>query len=410
MSQRPEPAVYDELQRANRRATRLLLGATVFLAVVLVWIVFGALEPGLATDPMVAIPVTLGAAVLGLGGTFLAYRGGPAIALRAAKARPASREQYPQLYNVFDEVCVSAGIAGTPPKLYIVDDPAPNAFATGLKLEDSHVAVTTGLVEKLPRYELRAVLAHEVAHILNDDIRAVTVAVATAGLVALLADVLVRALWLGGRGGNRGGNRGGGNNNAGGAQIIFLVVGLLAVILAPIAAQMIRFAVSRQREYLADATAADILRDPQSMVNALRRLDDDKTELRRFEVATAHLWFEEPNETRGKDRGAKMARRFATHPSIRERVERLARLNAGTVSLDEPLPPSPGRQGGMPSTPPPTPPPGALGELPWLGLPGQEPPAQDESGTYGGLPRSGMPPFGTEPGWQHPPPPPRSRP
>jgi len=231
---------------------------------------------------------------------------------------------------------------GTKPKLYIVDDPAPNAFATGRSLEDSHVAVTTGLIERLPRYELRAVLAHEVAHILNDDIRTVTLAVATAGLVALLADVMVRFMILGG--GRRGGRSGSssGSSGGGGAQALFLLLGVFAMILAPLAAQVIRFAVSRQREYLADATAADLLRDPQSMVNALRRIDSDDTNLREFEVATAHLWFEEPNDTDpGHGRAAKMARRFATHPSIGERVERLATLNAGTVQTDAPLPPPP---------------------------------------------------------------------
>ncbi|MFA9446033.1 M48 family metalloprotease [Egicoccus sp. AB-alg6-2] len=388
MSRTPEPAVYDELQRANRRATRVLLGGSVFLAAVMVWIIAGWFLRDLAFDPMVALPVTGLGTVVGLGGTYLAYRSGPSLALRAAKARPAVREAHPQLFNVFDEVCVSAGIAGTKPKLYVVDDPAPNAFATGLKLEDSHVAVTTGLIEQLPRYELRAVLAHEVAHILNDDIRAVTVAVATAGLVALLADVLVRSMWLGG-GRARGGGRGGNNSGGGGAQVIFLVLGLLAVVLAPLAAQLIRFAVSRQREYLADATAADLLRDPQSMVNALRRLEADRTEIKRFEVATAHLWFEEPNETKGRDRGAKMARRFATHPSITERIERLARLNAGTVRLDAPLPPPPGAQR-------------------------PEPPSPEASGGRGGafgpLHLPGMPEIGGFPGSSPPPPPPPPRP
>jgi heat shock protein HtpX len=356
----PEPAVYDELQRANRRASRVLLGGSVFLVAVLVWIAAGWFLQDAALDPTIAIPIVIVGTLVGIGATYTAYRSGPSLALRAAKARPVTRAEAPDLHNLLDEVCVSAGISGTKPKLYIVHDPAPNAFATGLKLEDSHVAVTTGLIERLPRYELRAVIAHEVAHIVNDDIRAVTVAVATAGVVALLADVLARSLWFGGgRGG--GGRRGGSNNNAGVAQLIFLVLGILAIILAPIAAQLIRFAVSRQREYLADATAAEILRDPQSMVNALRRISDDQTEISRFEAATAHLWFEEPNETRGKDRTAKLARRFATHPSMTERIQRLASLNAGTVRTDAPLPPVDRPTGGQPSSPPPPPPPGSPG-------------------------------------------------
>jgi heat shock protein HtpX len=226
---------------------------------------------------------------------------------------------------------VSAGLT-TRPKLYLVDDPAPNAFATGLSLEDSHVAVTTGLVERLPRYELRAVLAHEVAHIVNDDIRAVTVAVATAGLVALLADVVIRATLYGGQ------RRSGGRND-GGAQAVLMIVGFVAVLLAPLAAQLIRFAVSRQREYLADATAAQMLRDPQSMVDALRRLEEDPTPLTRFESANAHLWFEEPNDLKGRGQAASLARRFATHPTLEQRIDRLAQLNAGTVDPDRPLRP-----------------------------------------------------------------------
>ncbi len=262
--------LYDQLQRQNRRSTRVLLGLGALLVALLVWILVGYVATPIAVDPVTGPLVVLAGTGVGLGASYLSMRAGPAIALRASKARPADRDRYRELHNVFDEVCVAAGILGTKPKLYVVDDPAPNAFATGLSLEDCHIAVTTGLLERLPRYELRAVLAHEVGHVLNDDIKAVTVAVATAGVVALLADVLVRALWVGGRSGGR---RGGNNSNAGAAQVILLVVGLLAVVLAPIAAQLIRFAVSRQREYLADATAADLLRDPQSMVNALRRLD-----------------------------------------------------------------------------------------------------------------------------------------
>jgi heat shock protein HtpX len=370
--------LYDQLQRENRRATRVLLALGTLLVALLVWLVAGFLAgPEVAFAPVPALGITAVGTTLGLGGTFLSMRAGPAIALRAAKARPADREQYRQLHNVFDEVCVSAGISETKPKLYVVDDPAPNAFATGLSLENSHVAVTTGLLQQLPRYELRAVLAHEVAHVVNDDIRAVTVAVATAGLVALLADVLIRAMWFGGGRGGRG-RSSSNNQGGGGAAALIAILGILAVILAPIAAQLIRFAVSRQREYLADATAADLLRDPQSMVNALRRLEADTTEIRQFEVATAHLWFEEPNETRGKDRAAKVARRFATHPTITERIQRLAELNAGTVRTDAPLPPRPdaprGPAGPDPSTrsrggPPPPPAAGGVWPPPGGGWP-----------------------------------------
>jgi heat shock protein HtpX len=324
--------VYDDLIRRNRRASRLLLAGAFVVLMVIVWVVLGLLlGPDVLLDPVSGLSVTAIGAAIGLALTYASFRSGPSLALRAAKARPVVREEAPELHRLLDEVCVSAGLT-TRPKLYLVDDPAPNAFATGLSLEDSHVAVTTGLVERLPRYELRAVLAHEVAHIVNDDIRAVTVAVATAGLVALLADVVIRATIYGGR------RRSGGRND-GGAQAVLMIVGFVAVLLAPLAAQLIRFAVSRQREYLADATAAQMLRDPQSMVDALRRLEEDPTPLTRFESANAHLWFEEPNDLKGRGQAASLARRFATHPTLEQRIDRLAQLNAGTVDPDRPLRP-----------------------------------------------------------------------
>jgi len=330
--------VYDDLIRQNRRASRLLLAGAFVVLMTIVWVVLGLLlGPDLLLDPVAAVGVTAIGAAVGLALTYGAYRSGPSLALRAAKARPVARDEAPDLHRLLDEVCVSAGLT-TRPKLYLVDDPAPNAFATGLSLEDSHVAVTTGLVERLPRYELRAVLAHEVAHIVNDDIRAVTVAVATAGLIALLADVAIRATLYGG---GRGGRGRSGGRDAGGAQVVLMVVGFLAVLLAPLAAQLIRFAVSRQREYLADATAAQMLRDPQSMVDALRRLEEDRTPLTRFEAANAHLWFEEPNDLEGRGQAANLARRFATHPTLQQRVARLAQLNAGTVDPNRPLRPVP---------------------------------------------------------------------
>jgi len=359
--------LYDDLIRENRRRTRLLLAGAFVVLMVLVWVVVGlVLGPDVLLDPGVALGVTAVGAAVGVGLTYASYRSGPSLALRAAKARPVTRDEAPELHRLLDEVCVSAGLTQRP-RLYVVDDPAPNAFATGLSLADSHVAVTTGLVERLPRYELRAVLAHEVAHIVNDDVRTVTVAVATAGLVALLADVAIRATYFGGAGRRRGGGR-----DQGGAQALLVVVAILAAVLAPLAAQLIRFAVSRQREYLADATAAQLLRDPQSMVDALRRLEEDRTPLTRFESANAHLWFEEPNDLEGPGRPAHVARRFATHPTLQQRIERLAQLNAGTVDPTRPLRPVEGRTrpperapqrapqqpDGQPPQPPPPPPTG----------------------------------------------------
>jgi heat shock protein HtpX len=339
--------VYDDLVRENRRKTRLLLAGAFIVLMVIVWVVMGLLlGPDALLDPVLALGVTVVGAAVGVGLTYASYRSGPSLALRAAKAQPVTRDEAPELHRLLDEVCVSAGLTQRP-KLYLVDDPAPNAFATGLSLADSHVAVTTGLVERLPRYELRAVLAHEVAHIVNDDIRTVTVAVATAGLVALLADVAIRATYFGRRSGGR---------DQAGANALLVVIAILAAVLAPLAAQLIRFAVSRQREYLADATAAQLLRDPQSMVDALRRLEEDRTPLTRFESANAHLWFEEPNDLEGRGRPARLARRFATHPTLQQRVERLAQLNAGTVDPRRPLRPV-ARGGPQAPTPPPPPPP-----------------------------------------------------
>lgn len=324
-------AVYDTLTRHNRRASRLLIAGSITIVAVIVWVAAGLFGMPVL-DPATGIAITAIGTAIGVALVFAASSAGPKVALNAVGAQKLARDEAPDLYRLYDEVCVAAGVLGNAPQLYLVTDPAPNAFATGMRRDKAAIAVTTGLIDTLPRYELRAVLAHELAHVLNDDVRTVTLAVATAGLVALLADILVRYMWLGG-------GRSHSNNGNNAAQAVFLIIGLIAIILAPIAARLIRYAVSRQREYLADATAAELLRDPQSMVNALRRIDENPTIVTKFDVATAHLWFEEPNAIDGEHKAAKFARKFATHPSIRERIERLATLNAGMVSVDQPLAP-----------------------------------------------------------------------
>lgn len=342
--------LYDQLQRENRRTTRRLLVWGVFLVAGLTW-VLGALVVGpFVLEPSVGLSLLGVGAAAGVVTAATGYRSGPRLALRTAGARPPGPDEARRLQPLLDEVCVAAGIADHPPELHVVDDPAPNAFATGLARSGGHLVVTTGLVALLPRYELRAVLAHEVAHIVADDVRAVTVAVATAGLIGRLTGWVARLQDRERRRAEEG--------RAGFWSLVcipFLYLASFAVALAPTTAQVIRAAVSREREFLADATGADLLRDPQSLVDALRRIRATGPVLRRFDLTTAHLWFDEPNLTAGVDVCARAAREFATHPPLDERVARLGTLHDGTVRTDGPLcahvsqPPPPG---GLPGATP----------------------------------------------------------
>jgi len=227
-----------------------------------------------------------------------------------AGARPASREEYPQLYNIVEELCIPARLPM--PKIYIVDDPSPNAFATGLKPEKGAVAFTTGLLERLNREELEGVAAHELAHIRNYDIRLMTVSIALISVIIVLADIGVRMLMV-----RRGGSNRRGSNPA------ILIVALVLVILAPIAARLVHFAISRNREYLADATAVEFTRNPVGLKNALRKIAESDLDVQKAKQATAPLYFASPFS---KERKKRRAGWFDTHPPIESRIERLERM------------------------------------------------------------------------------------
>jgi heat shock protein HtpX len=239
-------------------------------------------------------------------------------------AHPIPPDDLRGLRRLVENVSIAAGLPVTP-EVRVVDDPAPNAFASGLRPERSFVGVTTGLLRTMPKRELEAVLAHEIAHVRNRDTYLMTMAAVFVGVIALIADIGFRSLaWGGGR------RKGGG--------IIVVVAAVLGFILAPYAATMLKLALSRRREFLADGTAAEILNDPEAMALALRRLQEDPTRVAHADASVAHLWIESPTDRVESERKGELAlaRWFDTHPPLDARIAALE--DAGGFRLPETLP------------------------------------------------------------------------
>lgn len=230
------------------------------------------------------------------------------IVLSMTGAKPVTRAEYPDFWNVVENLSITAGLPM--PKVYIVNDPAPNAFATGRNPEHAVVAATTGLLQILNRTELEGVIAHELSHIGNRDMLVMTVAVVLAGFVAMLADFFMRTLMWGG-----------GNNRD--RHPAFLIFGIVGIILAPIAAQLIKLAVSRRREYLADASGALLTRYPEGLASALEKISGYTQPMQRASHATAHLFIADPYGGEKRTVGQKIGGLFATHPPAAERIRRL---------------------------------------------------------------------------------------
>ena len=252
-------------------------------------------------------------------GAFLSYWKSDAIALRMSHAEPADPVEYARLHNVVEGLCIAAGL--TKPRLYVIDDEAPNTFATGRNPRHAAVAVTTGLLSKMNRVELEGVLAHELSHIKNYDILVSTLAVTMVGVVALLADWALRFMWWGG---GRRSSRDSGGANAG---AIVALAGFALLILMPVIAKLMQFAVSRRREALADVSGVALTRYPPGLIAALEKLRDDTTVVHSGSRATAHLWIEAP--VARKDSEGKLAwlgRMFNTHPPLDERIAALREL------------------------------------------------------------------------------------
>lgn len=274
------------------------------------------------------LPLALGVSVAMSWGS---YFSSDKIALSMSRAVPADEIEDRQLHNLVEGLALGAGLPK--PRVYIVEDEAPNAFATGRNPEHAAIAVTRGLMQKMNRDELEGVLAHELAHVKNRDTLVMTLAVTLVGVVILLADWMMRALWWGGH------SRDDRNSGLG---VPFAIIGLVLLVTAPFFAQILQFAISRQREFLADAEAVMITRYPDGLVNALTKLKDDRTVVRTASKATAHLWIEGPIARSAREgsskQGAWLNRMFDTHPPLEERI---AALRESSVASPVGSPPTP---------------------------------------------------------------------
>lgn len=292
--------MYDQIA-SNKLRSAALIVVFVVLVMAIGWVFGQATDWGYA-----GVILAFGVAfVMAWGSYWYSDR----IVLAMSRARPVDRNIEPYIVNTVEGLAIAAGLPV--PKAYVIDDPAPNAFATGRNPEHAAIAVTTGLVEKLNRQELEGVIAHELSHVKNYDTLVQTLTAVLAGTIALASDWMLHSMWFGG--GRRRDSEGGQ------AQAIFMIVGLVLAILAPVFAVLIQMAISRKREYLADANGALLTRYPPGLASALRKIASDSNKLRVANKATESLYIYNPL----KDYGGGMNALFNTHPPIDERIRRL---------------------------------------------------------------------------------------
>jgi len=298
------------LIRSNKRRSMLLVAGFI-LVVALVGAAIGAIVGNGLVFTLVALAFSGVVA-------FASYWRADKIALAVSRARPAPPEEYQRLHNLVEGLCIAGGLPK--PGVYIIDDPAPNAFATGRNPNHAAIAVTTGLLEKLNRVELEGVVAHELSHIRNYDILVSTLAVVMVGAVALMADLAIRMMWWNGGRVARRGDQPDGNNP-------LAYVGIVLLVVAPIIAKIMQATISRSRETLADVSACQLTRYPPGLISALEKLKDDTTVTHSASTATAHLWIEQPMSGVGDDgKLGGIHRLFDTHPPLDERIALLREL------------------------------------------------------------------------------------
>ena len=289
-------------QSKNIRKTWLLMSVFLIVVVGIGW-VFSQVY-GDSSFVVVAVAFSLFM-------NFFSYWFSDKIVLAMSGARPIKKEEDLELYRIVENLCIAAGLKA--PKIYMINDPSPNAFATGRNQEHAAVAVTSGLRQMLNKNELEGVVAHELSHIGNKDILISTIIVILVGFVALLSDFFLRARFFRSRRDNR---EGGGQ-----AQTIMMLVGIILAILTPIVAKLIQLAISRKREFLADASGALLTRYPEGLARALEKISADPTPMQTANNTTSHLWIDNP--FKGKNRASWFGKLFTTHPPVEERIKAL---------------------------------------------------------------------------------------
>jgi heat shock protein HtpX len=325
---------YDQIG-ANRRNSVLLA-----LAVILILGLLGmAIGVAVTGAPQAALPAAALAVGIGLLASVVTYYAGDAMVLAVSGAKEVTEKDQPQLLNVIREIALAAGVPM--PRVYLIDDTAPNAFATGRDPQHASVAITIGLLQKLDREELQGVMAHELSHVRNFDIRFSLMVGVMVGSIALLADFFLRfSFWGGGRRSRRDGDSG-----MGGLGVVIFVVTIFLAILAPIVSRLVQMAVSRQREFLADVSGVELTRNPNGLERALARISLDTEPLEVANRATQHLYFENPvKAATGSSRSL-----FSTHPPVLDRINRLRELSGlPPVATPEAVLPVVPRVGGGP--------------------------------------------------------------
>ena len=313
-----DASFYDQIA-ANRRNSFLMAA----FVVVLLALLGAAIGYAVLGSPQGALLVLSFAVLLGAGSGAFTYFAGDSLVLAVSQAREVDEAQAPKLMNVIRELAIAANVPM--PKVYVIDDTAPNAFATGRDPAHASVAITTGLLEKLDREELQGVIGHELSHVRNFDIRFSLIVAVMVGVIAVLADFFLRfTFWGGGR--SRGSDRDGGGNAA---QAIIFIVAIALAILAPLISRFIQLAVSRQREYLADASSVELTRNPYGLERALAKIAEDQEVLEVANRGTQHLYFTNPIK-KFEQRSSGL---MSTHPPILDRINRLRQLT-GEGPLD----------------------------------------------------------------------------
>jgi heat shock protein HtpX len=302
--------VYEQIASNKRKTVLLIFGAIVLL---------GAVGYALGLWAGSGIYGLVGAVALAIVLSLGAFFGGDRLVLASTRAREVTPQEQARLHNIVEGLSIAAGIPK--PRVYVIPEQAPNAFATGRNPEHSSVAVTEGLLATMNRVELEGVIGHELSHVLDRDILVGTLVATLVGAVVLISEFFLRSWWWGGFRGRRGGDRSGG-----GIEAIIFAIGLALLVLAPIIGQIIRLAVSRQREFLADAQGALLTRYPPGLASALRKIGAASgIPMRSANNATAHLWLNQPSRVQGEGMGP-LEKLFSTHPPIDERIRRLEEM------------------------------------------------------------------------------------